>query len=49
MISPVYIAECSPVEYRGPLVTLCTVMMVWGRCVACAVDGAFSYDRTAWR
>ncbi|CAG2202235.1 ITR [Mytilus edulis] len=49
MISPVYIAECSPVKYRGPLVTLCTGMMAIGRTVASIVDGAFSYDKTGWR
>lgn len=49
MISPVYIAECSPVEYRGPLVTLCTGMMTIGRTIASIVDGAFNYDKTGWR
>ncbi|XP_045166344.1 proton myo-inositol cotransporter-like isoform X2 [Mercenaria mercenaria] len=50
MTVPVYIAECAPMYLRGRLVTLNTLFITGGQCIASIVDGAFSYDKEhGWR
>ncbi|KAJ8374186.1 hypothetical protein SKAU_G00047660 [Synaphobranchus kaupii] len=50
MTVPVYIAESSPPQLRGQLVTINTLFITGGQFVASLVDGAFSYlRRDGWR
>jgi len=50
MTAPVYIAEISPVDIRGKLVTFNNVMITFGQFVASCVDGVFSKDKVnGWR
>lgn len=50
MTVPVYIAEVSPSELRGQLVTINTLFITGGQFVASVVDGAFSYlPHDGWR
>lgn len=50
MTVPVYIAEVSPSELRGQLVTINTLFITGGQFIASVVDGAFSYlPRDGWR
>ncbi|KAG5830403.1 hypothetical protein ANANG_G00310250 [Anguilla anguilla] len=50
MTVPVYIAESSPPQLRGQLVTLNTLFITGGQFVASLVDGAFCYVRRGgWR
>jgi SP family myo-inositol transporter-like MFS transporter 13 len=50
MTVPVYIAECAPMSMRGRLVTLNTLFITGGQCIASIIDGAFSYDKEhGWR
>ncbi|KAJ8249725.1 hypothetical protein COCON_G00229410 [Conger conger] len=50
MTVPVYIAESSPPQLRGRLVTVNTLFITGGQLVASVVDGAFSYlQRGGWR
>ncbi|XP_036376187.1 proton myo-inositol cotransporter-like isoform X2 [Megalops cyprinoides] len=50
MTVPVYIAESSPPQLRGQLVTINTLFITGGQFIASLVDGAFSYLRhDGWR
>ncbi|VDP23979.1 unnamed protein product [Echinostoma caproni] len=50
MTVPVYIAEIAPGHLRGPLVTLNTVCITGGQCLAGIVDGIFIADsKNGWR
>ncbi|XP_068168118.1 proton myo-inositol cotransporter-like isoform X3 [Antennarius striatus] len=50
MTVPVYIAEVSPPERRGQLVTINTLFITGGQFVASVIDGCFSYvGRGGWR
>uniref|UniRef100_A0A672QF62 Proton myo-inositol cotransporter n=1 Tax=Sinocyclocheilus grahami TaxID=75366 RepID=A0A672QF62_SINGR len=50
MTVPVYIAEVSPSELRGQLVTINTLFITGGQFVASVVDGVFSYlPHDGWR
>ncbi|KAL4656779.1 proton myo-inositol cotransporter-like [Arapaima gigas] len=50
MTVPVYIAEASPPELRGQLVTINTLFITGGQFVASLLDGAFSYmEQDGWR
>ena len=50
MTVPVYIAECAPAHIRGRLVTINTLFITGGQCVASVIDGAFSYVKPdGWR
>uniref|UniRef100_A0A671Q5S2 Proton myo-inositol cotransporter-like n=1 Tax=Sinocyclocheilus anshuiensis TaxID=1608454 RepID=A0A671Q5S2_9TELE len=50
MTVPVYIAEVSPSELRGQLVTINTLFITGGQFVASVVDGIFSYlPHDGWR
>uniref|UniRef100_A0A8C2DFX9 Solute carrier family 2 member 13b n=1 Tax=Cyprinus carpio TaxID=7962 RepID=A0A8C2DFX9_CYPCA len=50
MTVPVYIAEVSPSELRGQLVTINTLFITGGQFIASVVDGAFSYlPHDGWR
>lgn len=50
MTVPVYIAEVSPPQLRGQLVTINTLFITGGQFIASVVDGAFSYmDHNGWR
>ena len=50
MTVPVYIAECAPAHIRGRLVTINTLFITGGQCLASILDGAFSYVKPdGWR
>lgn len=50
MTVPVYIAEMSPSQLRGQLVTINTLFITGGQFIASVVDGAFSYaGHNGWR
>ncbi|MCI4381779.1 hypothetical protein PGIGA_G00255840 [Pangasianodon gigas] len=50
MTVPVYIAEVSPPQLRGQLVTINTLFITGGQFIASVVDGAFSYmEHNGWR
>ncbi|KAK3558876.1 hypothetical protein QTP86_032138 [Hemibagrus guttatus] len=50
MTAPVYIAEVSPPQLRGQLVTINTLFITGGQFIASMVDGAFSYmEHDGWR
>lgn len=50
MTVPVYIAEVSPPQLRGQLVTINTLFITGGQFIASVVDGAFSYTgHNGWR
>lgn len=50
MTVPVYIAEASPPDRRGQLVTVNTLFITGGQLTSSVVDGAFSYlNRNGWR
>lgn len=50
MTVPVYIAEVSPPDLRGRLVTVNTLFITGGQFFASVVDGAFSYlQKDGWR
>ncbi|XP_061576880.1 proton myo-inositol cotransporter-like [Cololabis saira] len=50
MTVPVYMAEVSPPQRRGQLVTLNSLFITGGQFIASVVDGAFSYmSRDGWR
>ncbi|XP_065313731.1 proton myo-inositol cotransporter-like isoform X2 [Gordionus sp. m RMFG-2023] len=50
MSVPIYIAEMSPPDRRGRLVTLNSVFVTGGQFIASVIDGIFSYDRkNGWR
>ncbi|GAA6097175.1 proton myo-inositol cotransporter [Tachysurus ichikawai] len=50
MTVPVYIAESSPPQMRGQLVTINTLFITAGQFVASLIDGAFSYvQHGGWR
>ena len=50
MTVPVYIAEVSPPNLRGRLVTVNTLFITGGQFFASVVDGAFSYlQKDGWR
>lgn len=49
MTTPVYIAEASPSNVRGKLVTLNTLFITVGQVVAGVVDGLFSGTESGWR
>ncbi|XP_051546324.1 solute carrier family 2 member 13b isoform X2 [Myxocyprinus asiaticus] len=50
MTVPVYIAEVSPSQLRGRLVTVNTLFITGGQFIASMVDGAFSYlPHDGWR
>lgn len=50
MTVPVYIAEVSPPQLRGQLVTINTLFITGGQFIASVVDGAFSYlQHDGWR
>lgn len=50
MTVPVYIAEVSPSQLRGQLVTINTLFITGGQFIASMVDGAFSYmEHDGWR
>uniref|UniRef100_A0A9J8BAE7 Solute carrier family 2 member 13b n=2 Tax=Cyprinus carpio TaxID=7962 RepID=A0A9J8BAE7_CYPCA len=50
MTVPVYIAEVSPSELRGQLVTINTLFITGGQFIASVVDGVFSYlPHDGWR
>ncbi|KAK2842679.1 hypothetical protein Q5P01_012879 [Channa striata] len=50
MTVPVYIAEVSPPQLRGQLVTINSLFITGGQFIASVVDGAFSYLRhNGWR
>ncbi|XP_005112683.2 proton myo-inositol cotransporter [Aplysia californica] len=50
MTVPVYIAECAPAHVRGRMVTVNTLFITGGQCVASVIDGGFSYVRPdGWR
>ncbi|XP_065147264.1 solute carrier family 2 member 13b isoform X1 [Paramisgurnus dabryanus] len=50
MTVPVYIAEVSPPQLRGQLVTINTLFITGGQFIASVVDGAFSYmQNDGWR
>uniref|UniRef100_A0AAY4BKS4 Proton myo-inositol cotransporter n=1 Tax=Denticeps clupeoides TaxID=299321 RepID=A0AAY4BKS4_9TELE len=50
MTVPVYIAETSPTQLRGQLVTVNTLFITAGQLVASIIDGAFSYlQHNGWR
>ncbi|XP_068595292.1 proton myo-inositol cotransporter-like [Brachionichthys hirsutus] len=50
MTVPVYIAEVSPPEQRGRLVTVNTLFVTGGQFIASVIDGCFSYaGRGGWR
>ncbi|XP_019591877.2 proton myo-inositol cotransporter [Rhinolophus sinicus] len=50
MTVPVYIAEVSPPNLRGRLVTINTLFITGGQFFASVVDGAFSYlQKDGWR
>jgi len=50
MTAPIYIAEISPADIRGKLVTFNNVMITFGQFVASCIDGAFSRDKdNGWR
>ncbi|XP_046715192.1 solute carrier family 2 member 13b isoform X2 [Silurus meridionalis] len=50
MTVPVYIAEMSPPQLRGQLVTINTLFITGGQFIASVVDGAFSYmEHNGWR
>lgn len=50
MTVPVYIAEVSPPDLRGQLVTVNTLFITGGQFIASVVDGAFSYlPHDGWR
>ncbi|XP_060770919.1 solute carrier family 2 member 13b isoform X2 [Neoarius graeffei] len=50
MTVPVYIAEVSPPQLRGQLVTINTLFITGGQFIASVLDGAFSYmAHDGWR
>ncbi|XP_038125267.1 proton myo-inositol cotransporter-like isoform X2 [Cyprinodon tularosa] len=50
MTVPVYIAEVSPPQLRGQLVTMNSLFITGGQFIASVVDGAFSYlSHDGWR
>lgn len=50
MTVPVYIAEVSPPQLRGQLVTINTLFITGGQFIASVLDGAFSYmGHDGWR
>ncbi|XP_022707004.1 proton myo-inositol cotransporter-like isoform X1 [Varroa jacobsoni] len=50
MTTPMYIAEVSPTEYRGKLVTVNQLFITAGQFIASVVDGVFAADeRNGWR
>lgn len=50
MTVPVYIAEVSPPELRGQLVTINSLFITGGQFIASVIDGAFSYlSHNGWR
>ncbi|XP_030646390.1 solute carrier family 2 member 13b [Chanos chanos] len=50
MTVPVYIAEVSPPQRRGQLVTINTLFITGGQFIASLVDGGFSYlQKDGWR
>lgn len=50
MTVPVYIAEVSPPQLRGQLVTINTLFITGGQFIASVIDGAFSYmKQNGWR
>lgn len=50
MTIPMYIAECSPPQIRGNLVTVNILFVTGGQVVASCIDGAFSNDKVnGWR
>ncbi|KAL3313689.1 hypothetical protein Ciccas_007710, partial [Cichlidogyrus casuarinus] len=50
MITPMYLAECAPVSYRGLLITLNTLFITGGQFLASLLDGALYYNReNGWR
>uniref|UniRef100_A0A673CEV4 Solute carrier family 2 member 13b n=2 Tax=Sphaeramia orbicularis TaxID=375764 RepID=A0A673CEV4_9TELE len=50
MTVPVYIAEVSPPQLRGQLVTINSLFITGGQFIASVVDGAFSYlSHDSWR
>ncbi|EGW07945.1 Proton myo-inositol cotransporter [Cricetulus griseus] len=50
MTVPVYIAEVSPPNLRGRLVTINTLFITGGQFFASVIDGAFSYlKKDGWR
>ncbi|BHF59413.1 hypothetical protein SprV_0100237000 [Sparganum proliferum] len=50
MTVPVYIAECSPSEIRGPLLVFYHLLITFGQVVAAVVDGIFHRDLVnGWR
>jgi MFS family permease len=50
MTVPMYIAETTPAEIRGRMVTLYNLFVTGGQFIASVVDGLFSKDReNGWR
>ena len=50
MTAPIYIAEISPADIRGKLVTFNNVMITFGQFVASCIDGFFSSNvENGWR
>lgn len=50
MTVPVYIAEVSPPQQRGQLVTVNSLFITGGQFISSVVDGAFSYlSPGGWR
>ena len=50
MTAPIYIAEISPADIRGKLVTFNNVMITFGQFVASCIDGIFSSNvKNGWR
>ncbi|KAM8750340.1 proton myo-inositol cotransporter-like isoform 2-T2 [Acanthopagrus schlegelii] len=50
MTVPVYIAEVSPPQQRGQLVTINSLFITGGQLIASVIDGAFSYmSHDGWR
>lgn len=50
MTVPLYIAEVSPTQYRGKLVTVNQLFITAGQFCASVIDGLFSTDaENGWR
>ena len=50
MTVPMYIAEVSPPQIRGKLVSINNLMITFGQFVASCIDGVFSTDaENGWR
>lgn len=50
MTAPMYIAEVSPTEFRGKLVTVNQLFITAGQFIASVIDGIFAADEVhGWR